>query len=751
MVSAARPKSRFVGTIQDQTGDMAQYKIGEILKKEGLITARQLAEALEVVKKNGGFIGSYLLKKGDISESTIPSVLSRRYNYPIIKLSERQIPDQALKLIPYELAKKHFAFPVQVTSKNLIVAFTEPTNAAAIEELTLHVKTTIRAGVAPEKEIIEAYRRYYKISDEDYRALINPDAGEEDEEPEIDLAALEDFGELAGAVAEDFITTETGEKSETAQYHASDAPIIKLVNGILIKAVEEGISDIHIEPFENFFYVRYRMDGALYKSMNLPYEIRNAIIARFKIIAGLDITEKRVPQDGRFKLRLGSKKTVDFRVSSLPTMFGESIVLRVLDKTGLRVDLCDLGFSKPDYEKFHQAITRPYGLVLVTGPTGSGKTTTLYSALSMLNKEDVKILTAEDPIEFNFKGMNQVNVNRDVGMTFARALKAFLRQDPDICMIGEIRDTETAGISVEAAMTGHMVFSTLHTNDCAGTLSRLLRMGIPSYDIASSVTLVTAQRLLRRICPRCKTPVESPDVQKLLEAGFQKSELEDIQLYEGKGCEHCSGTGYKGRLAVFEVLEMTETLAQAICLEVPESQLRKIGLQEGMRTLRQDALMKVKQGLTTLDETLKKTVLFKETIDNSGLTADEMLFEAGEIIVREGEREENFYKLVQGSLEVLKGQERISEISEPESYFGAMSAMMGGNSTATIRALTKSIIKVYPGYKLWETLEGVTLNAKARPRIDELDLSKPGRPVVENHGNIVSIKKYVEKETGRLN
>ncbi|MBW2093196.1 MAG: Flp pilus assembly complex ATPase component TadA, partial [Deltaproteobacteria bacterium] len=448
-----------------------------------------------------------------------------------------------------------------------------------------------------------------------------------------------------------------------------------------------------------------RLDGALFKTMNLPLEIKNAIIARFKIIAGLDITEKRVPQDGRIKMKLGPRKEVDFRVSSLPTLFGESIVLRILDKSGLNVDLTKMGFTQEDLAKFTRAISRPYGMILVTGPTGSGKTTTLYSALNVLNKEDVKILTAEDPVEFNFKGINQVNVNNEVGMTFAAALKAFLRQDPDICMIGEIRDIETGSIAIEAAMTGHLVFSTLHTNDCAGTVTRLIDMGIPSFNVASSLTLVTAQRLIRRICPKCKAPVTKMSANKLLEAGFDKSEFASLHLYEGKGCPHCSGTGYKGRIGVFEVMEINEDIAQAISSEVSESQLRKIAIKAGMRTLRQDALIKVKQGLTTLDQALGKTVLQKESLPAYLLNPDEQVFENGDIIIREGNSDNNFYKLIQGCLEVIKGNEKIAEISEPNSYFGEMSALMGIKRTATIRSLGKSIVKVFPGEKLWETLE----------------------------------------------
>jgi type IV pilus assembly protein PilB len=440
--------------------------------------------------------------------------------------------------------------------------------------------------------------------------------------------------------------------------------------------------------------------------MKLPLEIKNALIARFKIMSSLDITEKRVPQDGRIKMKLGRRKEVDFRVSTLPTLFGESVVLRILDKGGLNVDLTKLGFTQKNLDQFMKAVYRPNGLVLVTGPTGSGKTVTLYSSLTVRNTDDVKILTAEDPVEFNFAGINQVNIAKEAGMTFARALKAFLRQDPDICMIGEIRDEETGEIAIEAAMTGHLVFSTLHTNDSPSTVTRLTDMGIPPYNVAAAVVLVTAQRLLRRICSKCKQEVTRMSANKLIEAGFDKEEIGSVKLYEGKGCAICSGTGYKGRAGCFEVLEMTPTIAEAVASQVTESQLRKIAIKEGMNTLRMDGLIKCKQGVTTLDQVLEKTVLQKESLPPYLLNPDEMVFENGDVIIKEGNSDTNFFKLLQGCLEVVKGNDKIAEISEPETYFGEMSALLGGRRTATIRSVGKSIVKVFPGDKLMETLEG---------------------------------------------
>lgn len=702
MPDVVRKKSSFVGTIRDQTGDKAQFKIGEILKKEGQIMASQLDAAMAVLKKDHGFIGSYLLKNGDIDENTIPNLLSRKYNYPKVNIAEQEIEEEVVKLIPYELAKKYFAFPVRVRDKSLLLALTEPTNSAAIEDITTQTKYTVRAGVSTEKDIIEAYRQYYKIPDEEYQSFF-AEAKTEDNDTPMSLEEIENLGDLVGAAADDFMGAE--EADEVFDKHqASDAPIIKLVNTILLKAINDGCSDVHIEPFEKAFYVRYRLDGTLFKSMPLPLELKNALIARFKIISQLDITEKRVPQDGRYKMKLGPNKEIDFRVSCLPTLFGESIVLRILDKSTLNVDLTQMGMSQEDLAKFMRAITRPYGLMLVTGPTGSGKTTTLYSALNLLNKEGVKILTAEDPVEFNFKGINQVNVNREVGMTFNAALKSFLRQDPDICMIGEIRDMDTGSTAVEAAMTGHLVFSTLHTNDCAGTITRIVDLGVPSFNIASALTLVTAQRLLRKICSNCKEPVKV-SANKLLEAGFDKSEFSSIKLYQGKGCPKCSGTGYKGRVGVFEIMEITEDIAQAISSEVPESQLRKIAIKEGMRTLRQDALLKAKLGITSLDQAVEKTVLQKESLPAYLLNPDEQVFDNGDIIIREGNSDKNFYKLIQGCLEVYKGDVKVAEISEPDTYFGEMSVLLGEKRNASISSLGKSIVKVFPGDKLWETLD----------------------------------------------
>ena len=704
MADVTKKKGSLSGTIKDTSPEEYMFLVGEYLSKAGQITAKNLDEATDHVKKNGGFVGTYLLRNGYIDDNTIPQLLARQYNYSTINIAEREIEPKVINLLPYEIAKKYFAFPVQLKSGALQVTMTEPTNNYSVDAIKAVVKVPVQAAVSQEKDIIEAYRKYYKIPDEEYNALLGLTSEEDTEEAES--LTVDNLGELITDAVEDFVVADDDEIDDSGQFSATDAPIIKLVNQVMIKAVNDGVSDIHIEPFERQFYVRYRKDGALFKSMKLPMEIRNALIARFKIMANLDITEKRVPQDGRIKMKLGRKREVDFRVSSLPTLFGESVVLRILDKSGLNVDLTKLGFTQQNLSQFMKAVYRPNGLILVTGPTGSGKTVTLYSCLSVRNTDDVKILTAEDPVEFNFAGMNQVNVIKEAGMTFARALKAFLRQDPDICMIGEIRDEETGEIAIEAAMTGHLVFSTLHTNDTPGTVSRLSDMGVPAYNIAASVVLVTAQRLLRKICPKCKQQVTRMSANKLIEAGFDKDEIGSIQLYEGKGCTHCSGTGYKGRLGVFEVMEINSNIQEAIASSVTESQLRKIAIKEGMNTLRQDGLLKVKQGLTTLDQVLEKTVLQKESLPPYLLNPDEMEFGNGDIIVKEGNSDSNFFKLIQGCLEVVKGNDKIAEISEPDTYFGEMSALLGGRRTATIRSVGKSIVKVFPGDKLMETLEG---------------------------------------------
>ncbi len=677
-------------------------KLGEMLRKEGQITKDQLEEALEAKKKFDVKLGTALIQLGFVDEDTLQSFLSRQLNYPIIDIGQLVINPATTKVLTYEQAKEHRVFPIRIANGVLTLAMADPTNNEAMEEVQTLTKLSIKAVVSKEKSIIEAYKKYYKISGEEYKSFFKSISG--GGESAIEIKEIDDIGSLVSDAADDIeIETEEEIKEELT---AEAAPIIKLVDGILTKAVKLGASDIHIEPYEKTFRVRYRQDGALYVSLNLPLQIKNALTSRFKILSNLNIAERRVPQDGRIKMRLGKNRSVDFRVSVLPTLFGESIVLRILDKGNLDVDLTKLGFSKEGFATFQKAIDKPYGLILVTGPTGSGKTTTLYSAINSLNSVDTKILTAEDPVEFNFAGINQVLVRNEVGLTFAAALKSFLRQDPEIILVGEIRDAETAEIAIKAAMTGHLVFSTLHTNDCPSTIGRLIDIGIPGYMVSSAITMVVAQRLMRRICAKCtlEDTEAKKDIKFLVEMGFKKEEIDDLKIMKGKGCPACNGKGYKGRVAVYEIMNVTEAVKQAITAQVPEDQLRKTAIKEGMITLRFDALQKIRDGVTTIDEVLKNTVLVKEALPAYLLNPNELIFDNGDLIIKEGNTDNNFYQLMQGCLEIQKNGVKIGEISQPLEYFGEMSSLMGSERTATIISKGKSIVKVFPGNKLKETI-----------------------------------------------
>ena len=694
-------KSSLVTTIRDQSG-AGKMKIGQLLCKEGQITSSQLDEALKYQQTHNGRLGSILLKLGYIEEKTILNILSRIHNYPGIAISEITPDPEGLKLLPYDVAKEYMAFPLKVKEDSLQVTMAEPTDAAAVEELQNKVEKSLVLCVSTENDIIDAYKKYYEISDEEYNSFFGE---KEEEEEDTSVTQVEDFGSLVSEAAEEIQLESHTEDDEPDQFSAGDAPIIKLVNGILTKAVTDGVSDIHIEPYEKTLQVRYRLDGSLYKSMNLPLTIKNALISRLKILSSLNIAERRVPQDGRIKMRLGKTKAVDFRVSTLPTLFGESVVMRILDKSALNVDLTKMGFQQDTFDTLKRCITRPYGLLLVTGPTGSGKTTTLYSVLNVLNKEDTKILTAEDPVEFNFKGINQVHVRNEVGMTFAAALKAFLRQDPDVIMVGEIRDMETAEIAIKAAMTGHLVFSTLHTNDCPSTIGRLIDIGIPSYMLASSVTMVLSQRLARRLCPKCKAVVKNVDPKELENMGFSEDEIPDLTIYGPKGCGACNGTGYKGRVGLYELMEVTEEVAKAINANAPEDQLRKTAINEGMVPLRDAGLQKIREGITSIEEVLKRTVITKEAMPAYLINPDVERYESGDVILREGNTDIDFFKLVQGALYVVKDRKKIAEITEPGEYFGEMAAVSGQPRAASIISNGRSIIKRFPGEKLLELIE----------------------------------------------
>ncbi len=699
-VSAQR-KSSMRKTVKDQSG-AGKIKIGELLSKAGQITPTQLETAKKILQKNGGRLSSILRQLEFIDENTVFNFLSRQHNYPAVVIKDEPPSKDVLKLIPYETAKEFMAFPLRIAGNMLQITMAEPSDSAAVENIQDIVKKELSVCVSTEKDIVEAYKKYYGIDDEEAKHFLV--AKEEDVEEELDITQVDDFGSIVAEAADDF-EIEAGDIDDGSdQFAASDAPIIKLVNGILVKAVQDGVSDIHVEPYEKTMQVRYRKDGSLYKSMNLPLTIKNALVARMKILSGLDITERRVPQDGRIKMRMGRNRSVDFRVSSLPTLFGESVVLRILDKSSLNVDLTQLGFEVETFDMLKRCLKQPQGLLLVTGPTGSGKTVTLYSALNSMNTEDIKILTAEDPVEFNFKGINQVNVHQEVGMTFAAALKAFLRQDPDIIMVGEIRDIETAEIAIKAAMTGHLVFSTLHTNDSPATIGRLVDIGIPPYMLASSVTMVLSQRLGRRLCQNCKKVATYTD-EELLRMGFLEDELSALTLYGPAGCPECNGLGYKGRVGFFELMEVTDEVAKAINAEVPEDQLRKIAVQEGMTPLRDASLQKVREGITSVDEALRRTVAHKESLPAYMVNPDVEEYVDNDVIIREGNKDIDFFKLIRGALTVIKGGKKIAEVTEPGEFFGEMAAITGEQRTASIIAQGRATVKRYPGDKIQEIIE----------------------------------------------
>ncbi len=697
----ALKKTGLRGTVKDQSG-AGKYKIGELLSKAGYITPMQLEIAKQQQKKNGGRLGTILIQMDYIERDTISTFLTRQHNITSVVISHEPPSKDVVKLLPYETAKKFMAFPLRVAGNVLQITMAEPTDTEAVAKLQEITGRDLTVCVSTEEDIIAAYQQYYKIDAAEVAAL-RSGQGEKIEE-EMSVSEIDDFGSIVAEAADDFEIESDEEKEAKEQFAASDAPIIKLVNGILVKAVHDGASDIHLEPYEKNMQVRYRKDGSLFKSMNLPLTIKNALVARVKILANLNITERRIPQDGRIKMRLGHNRSVDFRVSTLPTLFGESVVLRILDKSSLNVDLTKLGFEVETFEMLKRCLNRPQGLLLVTGPTGSGKTVTLYSALNSLNSEDIKILTAEDPVEFNFKGINQVHVNPEVGMTFAAALKAFLRQDPDIIMVGEIRDLETAEIAIKAAMTGHLVFSTLHTNDSAATIARLVNIGIPPFMLASSVTMVLSQRLGRKLCLKCKKP-EMHDPDELVQMGFHKDEVDTLITYGAVGCPLCNGVGYKGRIGFFELMEVTDEVAKAISAEVPEDTLRKVAVQAGMVPLRQAALQKVRDGVTSVEEVLRRTVAYEESLPAYLVNPDQENYEDGDMIIREGNKDIDFFKLIHGSLTVIKGGKKIAELTEPGEYFGEMSAISGEPRTASVISQGRSTVKRYPGDKLEEVIK----------------------------------------------
>ena len=569
--------------------------LGELLLDGGLITEAQLGRALQVQREKGGRLGSILVRLGILSDEEVAAILSRQHGILSVDLNVYDVDPEAVALLTREQAIRYNALPLSRAGNTLTVAMIDPTNVFAIDDIKFVTGLNVQPVIAASASLVAAIERHYNGRGLELAEALNDLLGVTDATIE-DAVALMDVGD-------DEITIETLEGGDVA-------PAVRLVNLILFDALRRGASDIHIEPYEKEFRVRFRLDGLLYHIMNPPLKMRAALTSRLKIMARLDIAEKRLPQDGRIRITVrmdGRARAVDFRASTLPTIFGEKIVLRVLDRENLRLDLRELGFEAPALTTFRRNIEKPYGMVLVTGPTGSGKTSTLYSALQSLNVPGTNIMTAEDPVEFNLTGVNQVQMKEAVGLNFAAALRSFLRQDPNIILVGEIRDFETAEIAIKAALTGHMVLSTLHTNDAPSTVSRLMNMGIEPFLVATSVNLIQAQRLVRRVCTACATEARYPaDV--LVRLGFRPSEVASLSLLKGRGCDACNGTGYKGRVGLYEVMEITDALRELILVGGSGLELRRRAMAEGMQTLRQSGLEKVRAGLTTVEEVTRETV-----------------------------------------------------------------------------------------------------------------------------------------------
>jgi len=568
-------------------------RLGELLTKASLISQDQLKEALKLQKDTGGKLGETLIKLGFVSEEDITECLSQQFGVPSISLVHFEIDSSVIKLIPADVARKYNILPVNKTGATITIAMADPTNVFAMDDIKFMTGYNVEPVVASELGIKSAIDNYYGTTSslelkkvmEDLQQSESADLEVLEEEEDMDMAALADSAE--------------------------EAPVVKLVNLILTDAIKRGASDIHIEPYEKEFRVRFRIDGTLYEIMNPPLKLKDAITSRMKILAKLDISEKRLPQDGRIKLKMklnDKNKELDFRVSVLPTLFGEKIVMRLLDKDNLRLDMTKLGFEPESLVRFEEAIFKPWGMVLVTGPTGSGKTNTLYSALSKVNSPEVNIMTAEDPVEFNLPGINQVQMKESIGLNFAATLRSFLRQDPNIILVGEIRDFETAEIAIKAALTGHLVLSTLHTNDAPSTINRLMNMGIEPFLVATSVQLIAAQRLARRVCANCKEPVEiSP--QALMNIGFRKDEVGSFTVYKGRGCDKCNSTGYKGRVGLIEVMGIDDTIRELILSGGTAIDIKKRAAENGMISLRRSGLIKIKDGTTTIEEVVRETIL----------------------------------------------------------------------------------------------------------------------------------------------
>ncbi len=583
-------------------------RIGELLLKEKRLTPAQLQEALNYQKQNGGKLGFNLVKLGFVKDEEITALLSKQYGVPSINLHQFDIDPTVIKLVPADTAHKYQIIPLSRAGATLTIAMTDPTNVFAMDDIKFMTGYNVEPVVASETAVLDAISKYY-IAAAAPAGGAKGDGQGQGVSLEFATRALEEVSQVGDEdveVLEELDQIDVG----ALEKQSGEAPVIRLVNLMLISAIQKGASDIHIEPYEKEFRVRFRIDGILYNIMQPAMKFRDAITSRLKIMAKLDIAEKRLPQDGRIKIRFADnvgQKEIDFRVSCLPTLFGEKIVLRLLDKDKLMLDMTRLGFEAESLKKFETAILKPWGMVLVTGPTGSGKTNTLYSSISKINTSETNIMTAEDPVEFNLVGVNQVQIRENIGLNFAAALRSFLRQDPNIILVGEIRDFETAEIAVKAALTGHLVLSTLHTNDAPSTINRLMNMGIEPFLVASSVNLICAQRLVRRVCSNCKEDHALPP-EGLKEAGFTAEEAKHVVPKKGAGCEKCNGTGYKGRVGLYEVMEITDELRELILVGASGLELRKKAVEEGMISLRRSGLLKVKEGVTTIEEVVRETV-----------------------------------------------------------------------------------------------------------------------------------------------
>jgi len=598
-------------------------KLGEILVRENLLSAQHLREAIDYQREHGGRLGYNLVKLGLVTDEMITAVLSRQYGIPSVNLDLFQIDESVLRLIPQEVAQKYSVIPLSRVGATLTLAMVDPTNVFAMDDIKFMTGLNVEPVVVAEISVQHAIAKCYGTTREIEVASVSVDEavhesaagnggnGSNGRITHADLVSLDSIDFEHGRT-EDVEVVEDNEAIDlsTLALMSEDAPVVRLVNVLLVDALRRGASDIHIEPYEKELRIRFRIDGVLYDVMHPPLKLRDAIISRVKIMSKLDISEKRLPQDGRIKIKVkfdSRSRELDFRVSTLPTLFGEKVVLRLLDKENLMLDMTKLGFEPESLVKFQRNISKPYGMVLVTGPTGSGKTNTLYSALQSLNTVQTNIMTAEDPVEFNLMGVNQVQMKEQIGLNFAAALRAFLRQDPNIVLVGEIRDFETAEIAIKAALTGHLVLSTLHTNDAPSTISRLMNMGIEPFLVATSVNLIQAQRLIRRICKDCRAEHPMPP-EALIEVGVSREEASTLKTFKGAGCSTCNNTGYKGRIGLYEVMEVTDEIRELILIGASALELRKKAIEDGMITLRESGMQKIRNGLTTLEEVVRETV-----------------------------------------------------------------------------------------------------------------------------------------------